>query len=160
MAIISLGLPLLVTSCNLPGHLTERAAPQPSPILANRSTTFALLGLAPGGVCPAGDITAAAGGLLHHRFTLACRIKTGRQYASLLHLPSSYPARPLAGTVLFGVRTFLSSRLMEPRPPGQLDNLIVSPIGVTLQENSRIGSPRLRTQIFARINLSSLAKLL
>jgi len=29
-----------------------------------------LLGLAPGGVCLAGDITAAAGGLLHHPFTL------------------------------------------------------------------------------------------
>lgn len=30
-----------------------------------------LLGLAPGGVCQAADITACAGGLLHHRFTLA-----------------------------------------------------------------------------------------
>ena len=30
-----------------------------------------LLGLAPGGVCLAADITARAGGLLHHRFTLA-----------------------------------------------------------------------------------------
>ena len=139
MAIISLGLPLLATSCNLPGHLTERAAPRPSPILTDRSTTFALLGLAPGGVCPAGDIAAAAGGLLHHRFTLTCRIPSGRQCASLLHLPSGYPARPLAGTVLFGVRTFLSSKLMEPRPPGQLDNLIVSPIGTTLQENSHTG---------------------
>ncbi len=32
-----------------------------------------------------------------------------RQYASLLHFPSGRPARPLAGTVLCGVRTFLSS---------------------------------------------------
>ena len=31
-----------------------------------------------------------------------------RQYASLLHFPSGRPARPLAGTVLCGVRTFLS----------------------------------------------------
>jgi len=30
-----------------------------------------LLGLAPGGVCLAADITADAGGLLHRRFTLA-----------------------------------------------------------------------------------------
>ena len=30
-----------------------------------------LLGLAPGGVCLAANITARAGGLLHHRFTLA-----------------------------------------------------------------------------------------
>jgi hypothetical protein len=33
-----------------------------------------LLGLAPGGVCPAADITARAGGLLHHRFTLAASL--------------------------------------------------------------------------------------
>jgi hypothetical protein len=31
-----------------------------------------LLGFAPGGVCLASDITAAAGGLLHRRFTLTC----------------------------------------------------------------------------------------
>src|SRR5690606_32162193 len=31
------------------------------------------LGLAPGGVCLASDITATAGGLLHHRFTLTRR---------------------------------------------------------------------------------------
>ena len=30
-----------------------------------------LLGLAPGGVCIAASITTRAGGLLHHRFTLA-----------------------------------------------------------------------------------------
>ena len=42
------------------------------------------------------------------------------QYASLLHLPSSYPARPLAGTLLCGVRTFLSPGEPEPRSPGLL----------------------------------------
>jgi len=73
-AIISLGLPLLATSCSLPGQLTERAVPRPAPILANRTLVFTLLGLAPGGVCLAGDITATADGLLHHRFTLTCRI--------------------------------------------------------------------------------------
>ena len=31
----------------------------------------------------------------------------GRYYTSLLHFPSGYPARLLAGTVLCGVRTFL-----------------------------------------------------
>jgi hypothetical protein len=46
---------------------------------------------------------------------------SGRHYASLLHLPSGRPARPLAGTVLFGVRTFLSAAFAAPRPPGQLD---------------------------------------
>jgi len=54
-------------SCNLPGRQTVRAAPQAGSLAASR---FALLGFAPGGVCLAGDITAAAGGLLHHRFTL------------------------------------------------------------------------------------------
>ncbi len=33
-----------------------------------------LLCLAPGGVCQAADITAGAGGLLHHRFTLAALV--------------------------------------------------------------------------------------
>lgn len=43
-----------------------------------------------------------------------------RQYASLLHLPSSHPARLLAGTLLYGVRTFLSFGEPKPRSPSQL----------------------------------------
>ena len=43
-----------------------------------------------------------------------------RQYASLLHLPSSHPARPLAGTMLCGVRTFLDPGEPEPRSPSLL----------------------------------------
>jgi len=85
------------------------------------SRPFILLGLAPGGVCLAGDITAAAGGLLHHRFTLTCFCS--RQYASLLHYPAGRPARPLAGAMLCGVRTFLSQRAQrqrQPRSPSQL----------------------------------------
>ena len=35
------------------------------------ATPWALLGLAPGGVCSAAAVTSNAGGLLHHRFTLA-----------------------------------------------------------------------------------------
>jgi hypothetical protein len=38
--------------------------------LALTNSPFTLLGLAPGGVCLANDITATAGGLLHRRFTL------------------------------------------------------------------------------------------
>lgn len=78
-----------------------------------------LLDLAPGGVCRASDVTAAAGGLLHRRFTLAGQVPA-RQYASLLHFPSGYPARLLAGTVLYGVRTFLSPIFIRPRSPDQL----------------------------------------
>jgi len=70
-------------------------------VASHQSQPSALLDLAPGGVCRAGDITATAGGLLHHRFTLAEQgISPAQQYASLLHFPSGYPARPLAGTVL------------------------------------------------------------
>ena len=36
--------------------------------------------------------------------------------SSLLHLPSGFPARPLAGTMLFGVRTFLSLLPNRDRP--------------------------------------------
>ncbi len=76
-----------------------------------------LLGLAPGGVCLAADITAHAGGLLHHLFTLT------RTYVqairSLLHLPSGYPAWPLASTVPCGVRTFLYLCKQRQRSPGQ-----------------------------------------
>ena len=59
MMIIYLGLPLLTTSCSLPEHHNGTRRP------------FVLLGLAPDGVCLADAITNAAGGLLHHRFTLA-----------------------------------------------------------------------------------------
>ena len=53
-----------------------------------------LSGLAPGGVYLAADITTGAGGLLHHRFTLAQRMIATivAQYISLWHLPSGYPA--------------------------------------------------------------------
>ncbi len=60
-------------SGNLPGRQTERAAPWADRQAANH---FALLGLAPGGVCLAGDIAATAGGLLHHRFTLTDQTET------------------------------------------------------------------------------------
>lgn len=39
-------------------------------LFAGRAAPMRLLGLAPGGVCLAADITARAGGLLHRRFTL------------------------------------------------------------------------------------------
>ena len=101
--IIHLDALFLMRSSDLPGCQSERATPltvMPQPSI--------LLDLAPGGVCRASAITAAAGGLLHHRFTLAYSgITPDRQCTSLLHFPSGHPARPLAGTVLYGVRTFL-----------------------------------------------------
>ncbi len=70
-----------------------------------------LLGFAPDEVCLATNITACAGSLLHHRFTLASMT----QSTSLLHLLSDYSAWLLASTVPCGVRTFLDV-LSTPRP--------------------------------------------
>ena len=138
MVIISLGLSLLAASCSLPGRQTERAIPYSVTSLKGQSKNSALLGLAPDGVCPASDITAAAGGLLHRRFTLTVRQYAGRQYASLLHLPSGFPARLLAGIVLYGVRTFLSLDQAKPRSPSQLGKLIVTLNGRDWQVEFRI----------------------
>jgi hypothetical protein len=104
VVIIYLGELSLTRSRDLPGCRTERATP-----LSRKTRQFTLLDLAPGGVCRSKGITALAGSLLHYRFTLAGD-EPGvliRQYTSLLHFPSGCPARPLAGTVLLGVRTFL-----------------------------------------------------
>ncbi len=43
-----------------------------------------LLGLAPGGVCLAANITARAGGLLHHLFTLAPCVARGNSFSVAL----------------------------------------------------------------------------
>jgi hypothetical protein len=64
--IIHLGALLLMRSSDLPGCPVERATP-----LAVIPQPFILLDLAPGGVYRANAITVVAGGLLHHRFTLA-----------------------------------------------------------------------------------------
>jgi len=118
LVIIYLGIVLPQPSCNLPGCQTVRAAP------------FTLLGLAPGGVCLAGDITATAGGLLHHRFTLTYCWRTNNYHyfrndlsnmPLCCTIPANHSARPLAGTMLYGVRTFLSQLLDRDHPA----NLIV-----------------------------------
>ena len=71
-----------------------------------------LSGLAPGGVCLAAGIATGAGGLLHHRFTLAQRKHKASvtHCTSLWHLPSGSPAWPLASTVPYGARTFLRAK--------------------------------------------------
>ena len=51
-------------------RVTSRGQAAHPALFPVRVTPMRLLGLAPGGVCLAGDITAAAGGLLHHPFTL------------------------------------------------------------------------------------------
>ena len=68
-----------------------------------------LLGLAPGGVCQAATVARGAGGLLHHRFTLAGDHSPA--VFSLLHFPSGHPAWELPSTLPCGVRTFLDTGL-------------------------------------------------
>jgi len=70
-----------------------------------------LFGLAPDGVYHAADRYRQRGGLLPHRFTLACfPLRGSSAVSSLLHFPSPRDARRLAGILPSGVRTFLPSR--------------------------------------------------
>src|SRR5437660_1269568 len=66
VATISLGRPLPDASSNLPGSRARRAASPP------------LFGLSPSGVYRAGGVTASAGALLPHRFTLTARFHAWR----------------------------------------------------------------------------------
>jgi len=81
-----------------------------------------LLDLAPGGVCRAAAVARGAGGLLHHRFTLACatpRRESSSAVCSLLHCPSGRPAWVLPSTVALWSPDFpRHSRV--PRSPGGL----------------------------------------
>ena len=83
-----------------------------------------LLGLAPGGGYLAIRITADAGGLLHHLFTITSRLSVR---GCLFLWPSSgrltpngvFPPRVLPDAMPYGVRTFLDSANAEPRSPDQ-----------------------------------------
>ena len=81
--VIHLGAPLPSRSCGLPVTI--------------RRATGSLLGLAPGGVCRAVTVARDAGGLLPHRFTLACA-RMGHRRSVLcctfrrVAPPGSYPA--------------------------------------------------------------------
>ena len=100
-----------------------------------------LLGLAPDGVYLAVPVTRHAGGLLPHRFTLACitdRFRSageglpspnvspvGRHapsaVCSLLHCPSGCPAWVLPSVMPCGVRTFLDRHNGRDRLAGSQD---------------------------------------
>ena len=83
-----------------------------------------LLGLAPGGGYLAIHITADAGGLLHHLFTItphSLRSELavcfcGPHPAGWL-LTEASPPRVLSDVVLYGVRTFLDPDNAGPRSP-------------------------------------------
>ena len=86
-----------------------------------------LLGLAPGGGYLAICITANAGGLLHHLFTITLVIPCGVtglsvSVALIRQVNSSRrcsPPRVLSDAVLYGVRTFLDPDNAEPRSPNR-----------------------------------------
>ena len=75
-----------------------------------------LLDLAPGGVYLAGPVARTAGGLLHHRFTLAAphvSRRGGEAVCSLWHCPAGCPGWLLATTLPCGARTFLGVPLVR-----------------------------------------------
>jgi len=108
-AIIPLGAMLPWRSSSLPGSDASHAITP-------------LFGLAPDGVYHASPVASPAVGsyppalsprpvphlrTTPHRFTLTCANKWPSAVCSLLHFPSPCGARPLAGILLCGARTFL-----------------------------------------------------
>ncbi len=99
-------------------------------------TISSLLGLAPGGGYLATRITARAGGLLHHLFTITLTPKGGGLFVSVALIrqvtlfsvfPSTRdeisPPRVLSDAVLHGVRTFLDPDNAGPRLPDQPEEM-------------------------------------
>jgi hypothetical protein len=108
-AVIHLGLPLPAASCGLPASIGRAAlnrSRRPAPLAANTGP----LDLAPGGVYRAAAVTCGAGGLLHHRFTLAVAVRkrTATAVCFLWHCPAGHPGSVLPTTLPCGARTFLT----------------------------------------------------
>lgn len=102
-------------------------------------TISSLLGLAPGGGYLATHITARAGGLLHHLFTITTPTlpppnpkdlgevpvrAEGVLFVSValirqVHASRQFPHPVLSDAVLYGVRTFLDPDNAGPRLPNQ-----------------------------------------
>ena len=105
--------------CGLPGSVSGRAA-------------LSLFGLAPDGVCLAGQVTLAAGALLPHRFTLTCARSQGAgpsAVCSLWHFPAGHPDWLQASILSYGAPTFLSTDAPEGSGRGHPVN---SPSGTSL----------------------------
>ena len=84
-----------------PGLIRRRA-------VSDRPKTISpLLGLAPDGGYLAARITARAGGLLHHLFTITLRLSISVALFRQVRAFRRSPPRMLSDVVLYGVRTFL-----------------------------------------------------
>ncbi len=114
--VIYLGEPLLIRSRDLPECQSGRATPMSLPnrydcVLrqSNDSASHPLcLTLLPVGFTePVAFLLLLVVSYTTVSPSPAKSPSSSRQYTSLLHFPSGYPARPLTGTVLYGVRTFL-----------------------------------------------------
>ncbi len=99
-----------MTSCSLPG--TDNGAGSPS----------SLLGLAPGGVYHARPVTRPAVRFYRTLSPLPVPVTRPSAVCFLLHFPSPCGARPLAGTLPCGARTFLDTLKVrrDPHSPPQL----------------------------------------
>jgi len=96
-----------------------RSQSRPTRELGRAALERSLSGLAPGGVCRATPVTGGAGGLLHHRFTLAPLPGRSRRcvaVCSLWHFPAGRPGWVLPTTPPCGARTFLGGRPLARAP--------------------------------------------
>jgi hypothetical protein len=93
---------------------------RPTRELGRAALKRSLSDLAPGGVYQAAQVTLGAGGLLHHRFTLAAGCPVA--VCSLWHCPAGHPGWALPTTLPCGARTFLGEQPKghSTRPPGRL----------------------------------------
>jgi len=112
------------TAIYLGPALPPASSDLPGAVEAGRS--MSPVGLAPGGVYQAAEVSPGAGALLPHRFTLteclvACE-STHSAVCFLLHFPSGHPAWELPSTLPFGARTFLNLTTLigKLRPSGHL----------------------------------------
>jgi hypothetical protein len=148
-----------------PSLSKKRFAQDDKAALSDSGTPF-LFGLAPCGVCPARDITAAAVRSYRtfsplprpsskERYAQQAPARTGRAVCFLWHFPSGishsckkkrarigHPSRTLSGTVLCGVRTFLPahSDRASRNPSLQKRSKPKSP-GSKLRQNGRSDRP-------------------
>jgi hypothetical protein len=93
---------------------------RPTRVLGRAALDRTLSGLAPDGVYRADLVAQVAGGLLHHRFTLAPAACAAGAVCSLWHCPAGHPGWLLATILPFGARTFLGGGCPPTRPSARL----------------------------------------